>query len=383
MINKIGLINFKSHKDTEIIVKNLTVLCGLNGVGKSSLIQILLLLREAYLKDRSFDILDLKSNPVKIGTANDAIYEFGDFDGFEIRMIFNVSLDVNFFYEALSEDEKSKSFIRLNKEKSHKVPIKPSEDISLFTTNFQYISAARLGPQEQYPKDDKIVDVHKQISVIEGMSEYFVHFLDKYRNEDVIDEICIINENNSYKDLYTQVSLWEKYIFDGVNAEVQDIGKLGYLLKYSFISSTKKTRSFDAKNVGFGLTYTLPILVAILSAKKNSLIIVENPESHLHPGGIARLTELICLASQAGIQVIIETHSDHVINGILVQSKYFEENDGKSGINRNNLSIYQFDRDAENHCTIALPIKVEEGGRIYEKPEGFFDQITNDLRELL
>lgn len=383
MINKIELINFKSHKDTEIVVKNLTVLCGLNGVGKSSLIQILLLLREAYLKDRSFAILDLKSNPVKIGTANDAIYEFGEFDGFGIKLTLNEILNINFIYEALSEDEKSKSFIRLNEEKSLKIPIKAIKGISLFTTDFQYISAARLGPQEQYPKDDKIVDVHKQISVIEGMAEYFVHFLDKFRNEDVIDELCIVTENHSFKDLYTQVSLWEKYIFDGANAEVQDIGKLGYLLKYSFISSTKKTRSFDAKNVGFGLTYTLPMIVAILSAKKGSLIIVENPESHLHPGGIARLTKLICLASQAGIQIIIETHSDHIINGILVQSKSFEENAGKSGIDRNNLSIYQFDRDANEHCSIAIPIKVEEGGRIYEKPEGFFDQIANDLRELI
>jgi predicted ATPase len=381
MINNIRLINFKSHKDTEIEVENLTVLCGLNGVGKSSLIQILLLLRESYLKDRSFEILDLKSNPVKIGTANDAIYEFGEYDGFEVKLTIDNLQNPEFFYEALTEYDKSKSFIRLNLDKSSNISFK-TENIGLFNTNFQYISSARLGPQDQYPKDDKIVDVHKQISVNEGMAEYFVHFLDKYRNEEVINELCIITDNN-YNDLYTQVSLWEKYIFDGASAEVQDVGKLGYLLKYSFIGSSKKTRSFDAKNVGFGLTYTLPIIVAILSSKKGSLVLIENPESHLHPGGIARLTELICLASQAGIQIIIETHSDHVINGILVQSKHYEDSNSITGINKNNLRIYQFDRDVDEHFTIVQPIKVEEGGRIYEKPVGFFDQITNDLRELI
>ncbi|MBK8806980.1 MAG: DUF3696 domain-containing protein [Bacteroidales bacterium] len=386
MISKLDLINFKSHSNTIINLSNLTVLCGSNGVGKSSLIQVLLLLREAFLKDKSFDILDLKSNPVKIGTVNDAIYEFGEFDGFDIKITFLDKYFFDFYYEALTEDDKLKSFIRLNKTKSQVQLIVHNDDLSLFNTNFQYIGAARLGPLEQYPKDDKIVDVHKQISVLEGKAEYFVHFLNKFRDEDVIDELCISSGNFSFKDLYTQVTLWEKYIFNGANTEVQDIGKLGYLLKYSFDnerSPNKKTREFEAKNVGFGLTYTLPILVAILSAKKGSLIIIENPEAHLHPKGIANLTELMCLAAQAGIQIIIETHSDHVINGILVQSKFYEENNFSAGIDRKNISIYQFDRNDIEHCSIAIPIMVEEGGRIYEKPIGFFDQITNDLRELI
>jgi predicted ATPase len=383
MVSKIELVNFKSHKETKINLRNLTILCGSNGVGKSSLIQILLLLREAFLKDKSFDILDLKSNPIKIGTASDAIYEFAEFDGFKITLTFNEIKTCIFQYDAISEDDKSKSFIRLKKNNQEFENIE--QDNSLFNFNFQYISAARLGPQEQYPKDDKIVDVHKQISVIEGKAEYFVHFLDKYRNQDVINELCYPNEHN-YRDLYTQVTLWEKHIFNGANTEVQDVGKLGYLLKYSFDnekSTTKRTKSFDAKNVGFGLTYTLPIIVSILSAQKGSLLIIENPEAHLHPGGIARLTELICLAAQAGIQIIIETHSDHVINGVLVQSKQFEVSEPKTGIDKKNVSIYQILRDDKEHYSIAIPIQIEEGGRIYEKPAGFFDQISNDLRELI
>ena len=58
MIKFINIQNFKSHKSTPINLKNLTVLCGNNGVGKSSAIQLFLLLREAYIKDKSFDILE-------------------------------------------------------------------------------------------------------------------------------------------------------------------------------------------------------------------------------------------------------------------------------------------------------------------------------------
>ena len=381
MIKTINIQNFKSHKNTPIDLKNLTVLCGNNGVGKSSAIQLFLLLREAYVKDKSFDILDLKSNPVKVGTPNDAIYQFSEKDSFEIDLITSTEA-CKFVYEANSENDKVKTFIALNKDIS-KVPVNVNQE-SLFNNNFQYIGASRLGPQEKYDKDDKIVGVHKQISVIEGKAEYFVHFLDKYKNQEVLKEICLVSEDFKYTDLSAQVIAWEKGISKGVNIVIEDIGKLGFLLKYNFeteASPTKKTKNFEATNVGFGLSYVMPILVAILSAQKGSLIIIENPEAHLHPSGIAKLTELICLAAQAGIQIIIETHSDHIINGILVQSKKFEET--QKGIDKDKVSIYQFDRDEKEHCTKATKVEVEEGGRIRYAPEGFFDQFTLDRKYLM
>ncbi|MEY4540995.1 MAG: hypothetical protein RLZZ306_2752 [Bacteroidota bacterium] len=379
MIDNIKIHSFKSHKSTEIELQNLTVLCGVNGVGKSSAIQVLLLLREAFIKDKSFDVLDLKCNSVKIGTVNDAIYEFSDNDSFEISLLASEKA-FNFKYEAQTEEEKVKSFINLVKEKS--IIPRGFQLESIFNTNFQYISAYRLGPQTQYKKEDKIIDIYKQISDIDGNAEYFVHFLDRYRNNEVIQEIC--NSNIPFNDLFSQVIAWEKEISDGVNIDIQDLGKLGYILKYSFDtekSVSKRTKNFEATNVGFGLSYVMPILVAILSAKKDSLIIIENPEAHLHPNGIAKLTELICLASQAGIQIILETHSDHIINGILVQCKKFEE--GNKGINRDNVSIYQFDRDETEHCTRATKINIEEEGKIRYPPKGFFDQFTIDRKFLM
>lgn len=135
---------------------------------------------------------------------------------------------------------------------------------------------------------------------------------------------------------------------------------MSYEIKYSFntdASPTGVTQEFTAKNVGFGLSYALPIIVAILSAQKDALLLIENPEAHLHPYGQAKLTELMCLAAQAGIQIIIETHSDHIINGALVACK-------QEKINKENIGIYQFNRDEEQHCAKATQIEVLEGGRI-------------------
>lgn len=73
---------------------------------------------------------------------------------------------------------------------------------------------------------------------------------------------------------------------------------------------------FTAQNVGFGISYVLPIVLALVKAKKGELIILENPEAHLHPRGQRKMGELIARAAQGGVQVIVETHSDHILNGI-------------------------------------------------------------------
>lgn len=252
---------------------------------------------------------------------------------------------------------------------------------NLFSEKFQYISAARLGPQEVYSKDDVVVEIHKQISVNEGKAEFCIHFLYKNQEEKVHEKL--VHPKYEINDLIHQVSAWEKEISEGVNVVINDLGKLGYELKYEFDNDKKgKTNQFYASNVGFGITYVLPILVSILSAKPGYLIIIENPEAHLHPSGISKLVELICKAAEAGIQIILETHSDHIINGILVQCKRYEV-DQETGINRENVSIYQLERNETEHCSIAQKIEIEEGGRIFGKPLGFFDQISQDLKQLM
>lgn len=113
MIEKAKIQGFKSHKNSEIEFKNLTVLCGTNGVGKSSLVHAILLLREAYLKKTEFKYLDLLSNPVKIGNLKDAIYQENLFDGFKFEItsdlskyVFNFeNTDSNFTKTLIKESE--------------------------------------------------------------------------------------------------------------------------------------------------------------------------------------------------------------------------------------------------------------------------------------
>ncbi|MDL2312812.1 DUF3696 domain-containing protein [Bacteroidales bacterium OttesenSCG-928-B11] len=362
MIRKIEIENFKSHKATQLDFSNLTVLCGTNSSGKSSVIQVLLLLREA--ERVNFEYFNLLSNTVKIKSAKNALYQFAKED--KITIIVNTDKQNLFFGSTIHDLTKTVlPIVQDNREIDKTDP--------LFENSCQFISAFRLGPQDSYKKDDRM-DFDNQISFEEGKSERVVQFLNKHRNNTVFSELCIPNHTN---DLFSQVTAWEREISSGVNVVVQDNGTFGYELKYQFNTETSlgRTDEIDAVNVGFGLTYALPVIVAILSAPKDAIIFIENPEAHLHPKGQAKLAELICLAAQAGVQIVIETHSDHIFNGI-------RKSINKKVISRKKAKVHFFELD-ENSTTVSTEINFSDNGRILEYKKGLFDQFDNDLDELL
>jgi predicted ATPase len=370
MIRHVDLKNFKCHKNTRLKFSNLTVLCGANNSGKSSVIQALLLLRNSFFN--KFDYLNLKSNLVNIGTAKDALYQFSEED----KISFKINTDNQNLQFGFTIKDTTKTLIAKS---THSVDFEKIEKESLFNKNCQFISATRLGPQVSYPKNDTM-DINNQISNEEGKCENVVQFLDKKRYDDVISEICVPLYD---KDLFTQVTVWEREISSGINIIVKDIGNLGYELKYQLNTNTSagRTDEFNALNVGVGLTYALPVIVAILSAPKEALLLIENPEAHLHPHGQAKLAELIAWAAQAGIQIVIETHSDHIVNGILVQCKNFES--GTKGIDKRNVKLFYFGEKDERQAIRVEEIKILEGGKIDKQPTGFFDQIQHDLKIIL
>lgn len=381
MIKHLKLHNFKSHRDSSIPFANLTVFSGANGVGKSSIFQSLLVLRESYLDKANTGLayLNLKTDAINLGFVDDVTYQFSDDD------LISASLDfgehkATFRFKA-DTLRSSDSTILYADENGHEYDAQALEVESLFNRNCQYISAARLGPQETYAKNDAVVAVRNQMSVESGKAEYCIHFLNHNRNRAVLEPLRHPDCHES--DLFTQTSFWEREISANVNVIVKDVRDLGYELRYQFTTehATGKTQEFKAGNVGYGLTYALPIIVALLSASPGSVIFIENPEAHLHPAGQAKLAELICLAAQAGIQVVIETHSDHIINGILVQIKHRLK--GKAGISMENVALYQVRRDEEMHKSCVDPVIINEHGRIISPPSGFYEQFSIDRRILL
>ncbi|MDR2449222.1 MAG: DUF3696 domain-containing protein, partial [Prevotellaceae bacterium] len=164
-------------------------------------------------------------------------------------------------------------------------------------------------------------------------------------------------------------------ISPNVNIIPKKVGE-SYTIHYSFDrDNLGPTDEFETNNVAFGLTYALPVITAILSAKENAILLIENPEAHLHPRGQSKLSELLALAAQSGIQLIIETHSDHIFNGVrkAIASKKIEP--GK-------VKIHYFELNGAN-TTINTEVQISGIGRVLNHKRGFFDQFDDDLDELL
>jgi predicted ATPase len=375
MIQELYIQNYKSHKSTRLPLKPLTILTGVNGSGKSSVIQSLLLLRQSYKRQQLSDALVLNGNFCEIGTGKDAIYQSAeeDYVQFEIKTEAN---EYSWKYASLE----SKDFLPALDKSANVYP--DLNNMSLFNNNFQYLSAGRL-PELEFKREDILVENERQISQKKGYGELVAQFLYQYGEKEKVNKV-LLNSNSTFDDLIHQVTAWEREITPNVNVLPQKVGD-SYTIHYSFDRNEAlgATDPFKSENVAFGLNYALPIITALLSAKESALLLIENPEAHLHPRGQSKLAELIALAAQSGIQVIIETHSDHIINGILVACKKHESEEVKTGIDKNNVEVFYFKEKDEKHASVFDSIRILEGGKINKQPEGFFDQTEQDLTVIM
>lgn len=374
MITHISITNLKLHNHTKLKLSGLTILTGMNGMGKSTVIQSLILLRQSFMMNDLDYGLNLKGDLCDAGISGELACQASLEHSLSIDMKFAEQNNLNFSFEypdnimdtilsGAESNETSKAIL---------------SKYSLFNENFQYLSAFRFGPQKSYNRDTSLVVTKKQISKIMGQCEYAVHFLEQYKNHNIpIEELAIIDEDTITPDyrLIVQVERWLRLISPNIKINIEPAGE-DFKLTYKF-SREKNTITEDitALNTGFGITYVLPILIAVLNANKDAIILIENPEAHLHPRGQAVLMELISKAVAHGIQIIIESHSDHIINGSLVAVN-------KKWITPDLLSIYYFEREEHGHTALANQLQISETGRIVRPPRGFFDQIDIDLRTL-
>ncbi|RXM44865.1 DUF3696 domain-containing protein [Flavobacterium sp. YO64] len=369
MINTLTIENFKSHHKTVLNLSNVNILTGLNGIGKSSIIQAILLLRQSDKINRG---LELNGDLCSIGVAEDSIYQSSEDDFIRFSIDYGTP-EENFIWKFLANQTNiDDTFLKTLEESKFPNNL---ETVSLFNNNFQYISAFRNGPTDDYIKNTSVVEHENQISKIEGRCEFVVHYLDFFGKKNVHPSLKRSPEDGV--TLIHQVRQWMREISPNINLNIKSSG-LNYKINYSFDRGEGQTPTLDfkAKNIGFGISYVLPIVVAALNSAPGSIVIIENPEAHIHPGAQAKLMELICKSAKNGVQFIIETHSDHIINGLLVATKH-------KIISEEDSSIYYFDRDEKKHATKAIHLPILKGGKIQRPPKGFFDQLDLDMNELM
>lgn len=390
MITNISYNNFKCLDGKSFSFKKLNILSGYNGRGKSSVLQALLLLAQSARDDAgSLTKLHLKGNFVDLGDYYEILTDDKNSDvSFDITSDNDQFQSVKLGY-TLSDEDFKVGKIRaceingidyfskigsLNDTESHakgddKILNKgvPSEFNKLLKS-IHFISADRRGPVK-YVERNEIPDDHK----IDPKGENVINTIASYT--DFIPACMGLALDSSDVDLKYALSQWMMYIMDGGKVDVSgntDENKKSPVLSLNF-NINDSARGYSSYNVGFGYSYILAIVLTALIAKTDSIVIIENPEAHLHGRAQSRLTELLSKLAARGVQVFVETHSEHIINGF--RKEMLKNN---CSLTNEDAAIYFFDADFS-----IVPLKVERNGRIPNWPHGFFDQETYDMAEIM
>lgn len=164
----------------------------------------------------------------------------------------------------------------------------------------------------------------------------------------------------------------ERWLQELEIAEGLEVRALGRSARYELLVKHRGAVA-NLKDVGVGVSQVIPVVVAALFAKPGHIVIVEEPESHLHPSAQSVLAELFAsVSAQRGVQFIVETHSEHLLNRL--QRRVAE------GILSPDQAAIYFCRRAPTGAGAELePLRLNEFGDIENWPEHFFGDEMADI----
>jgi len=392
MLNHLYLRYFKCFEELYLPLAPLTLLSGTNASGKSSILQALVLLHQTMREHEWSNRLMLNGQSLKLGTVSDVVNEQiggrvfeiaiandkekiawsfvgnGDRNEQSLAVSYIKNCETGSFNVEINQHvEKISRLPNYQDTLHHLVPLSLSinndiEELLYRLKSLTYITAERIGPREIYPFEDKQV-----APVVGAKGEHAVGLFHIGRDESILEELMCDGEKRI--TLFHQVTAWMQQFFPECGLAVEKVLNVNSVT-LRLRTSTRGNFHLPT-NVGFGLTQVLPIVIAALSAKKEDILLIENPEVHLHPAGQALMGIFLAKVASAGVQVIIETHSDHILNGV---RRFVKRN----GISPEKVALHFF-----RACSVDIPQvvspQISVDGNIDSWPDGFFDQFDKDM----
>lgn len=342
---RLNIRGFKCFTDATFELDKLTLLTGANASGKSSVVQALLLLKAASEGEESLGVVRLNDTryAFDFGTPDSLMNNEWKEDKVTIAIAEGVTMD----FDGGQQKQNRTLLVGVNGLKELK---------SMFTKGLTYFTAERLGPRYDYElkkSDDCGCRGENTGNVISD-------------NWNTRVDGCRLLESREEEFLFTPtLDQWVDYIFPGVTVKVQPAGTQNYQI---IIRERYHNFPTEAPNIGFGISYALPILVGGLLAKKGGWLVVENPEAHIHAKAQSNMGYFLGMMAAAGLRVVVETHSEHVVNGVrraAIVSGRLQADD---------VNIYFFKGKSESEL-----ITMDEEGNLSDFPVDFFDQSRQDM----
>lgn len=369
MLTQLDLRHFKCFEQLHLPLSPLTLLSGTNASGKSSVLQALVLLHQT-MREHEWSLrLMLNGESVQLGTVSDIVDKVYGRRECEIGLV-----DGEASYQWMFTGERTEMSMGVKRVVTNGVPIddptqlryllspKTTSSLPERLKNLTYLTAERMGPREMYSMEDP------QITPVVGPSgEDAASVLYAKRDEHVCEALAL--PDASSRNLLQQVEARMRAFFPGCRLEMQSVPHANAVTLG--LRTSDDTDFHRPVHAGFGITQILPIVIAALAAKSEDLLLIENPEVHLHPAAQVQMGQFLAKVAHSGIQVILETHSDHILNGA--------RRAVRSGVlSADQVSIHFFRPRSGDDAQVVSPI-LDSTGNIDVWPDGFFDQFDKDI----
>ncbi|MHA6915267.1 AAA family ATPase [Ralstonia pseudosolanacearum] len=360
MITTVEIKGFKRFREQPFDLAPLTLLTGKNGAGKTSLVHALLLAWEANSKKNCTVRLNGPFG-MELGTAED-VQNWASGDTIEFRITSESGQVSTWLLAAASDDA-----LYLN------IKGRPSTAPMAFSGRpraFSYLCAERLGPRSVLGASPGPADELE----VGARGEYCAQIIENLGNKPLADGRRLHPDRAKSEPslLKYEVERWLGEIVKPIEIDAMPFsGSAITALRFR----SPGGGWVRAPNMGFGVSYALPIILSGLTAVDGGLVIVENPEAHLHPAGQSRMGVFLAWLAGCGVQVVVETHSDHVLNGVRRAIGEFDYLKYDSAI------AHYFESDELDEARVCRLDFTPLGG-ISHWPKGFFDQYQIDIASL-
>jgi predicted ATPase len=355
MIRNLHISGFKRFAEQDISMKPLTVLAGMNGSGKTSVVHSLLVVREATI--RTHGVVELNGPyGIELGT-------------FEDIQNWDALGSIRFGLQMSDGSEYSWKFGGIQTDLYAMVEEEPKTLPAIFAPSgrkFQYLSAERFGPRSILGS----AGVPPDALEVGSRGEFTAQVLYTLGSNAVAPErLCPGDDQNVASLLKFEAERWLSLIARPIQIDTEFLA--------SNTATALRFRNPGGEwvrppNMGFGVTYSLPVILAGLTAGADGLLIVENPEAHLHPAGQSQMGRFLATVASSGVQVLVETHSDHLLNGIrraIGEHKVLQAAEA---------NVYFFDVNEGS----PKELDFTGTGGMANWPPGFFDQYQIDVSAL-
>lgn len=380
-IAELSIRNLKCFDALDLPCAPLTVLTGTNGAGKSTALQSLLLMAQGLRTSSDWAVMPLNGELVQLGPAREALRDprhslrlgaRGDAE-FAEHVAWTFHYDPAFRRQGvipLRETSYSRDGHVQSPRGAMRVGMVPASQLLQTLRDTVFLSGDRNVPFQSPAEIEMTRLGAKPVSGDVGTEgKYAAYWYREYVDEEVGEERRR-RGTEQRQTVRAQVDAWMGEFFPGALTQALQLDAASPIqLQFKLGEDAPWARP---SNVGYGLVHAFPLVVCLLTAPTGTVIVLDSAEAHLHPRAQSAVGRMLGQMAGAGLQILVETHSDHLLNGVRLAVR-----DGL--VPPEDVIVHFFGYPKESASAGVTTMSLDQNGAIDHWPPGFFDQAEHDL----